>query len=254
MVIFHSYVNVYQRVYPNDPRCSNMLGEQRITMGYLSQSVFRLSLPESLKLQSPGPWRSLGKAVIPKQTFRHQKTAKIESKYVNKWMWMRLPTETCQFQELMMFFQASTAGHNEHMNLMMSIHFNGSTCEKNTQNHRVYCKFRRSSWICFGSNMWKSTCCLVQSVQSQLLLLKAFAPPAAPMFLDHDSPLLQPAPDADATGSLPLPRLEPEPVETAERKPAVNAGDSMWFPHRPTLAHPSNWPNWPIPATSCSEF
>lgn len=65
------------------------------------------------------------------------------------------------------------------------------------------------------------------SVQSQLLLLKAFPPPAAPMFLDHDSPLLQPAPDADATGSLPLPRLEPEPVETAERKPAVTPGDSM---------------------------
>ena len=120
--------------------------------------------------------------------------------------------------------------------------------KKNTQNHRVYCKIRRCSWICFGSNIWKSTCCLVQSVQSQLLLLKAFPPPAAPCFWT-------------TTRRCCSRRQMPTPRE-ASRYPAWSQSQ-LWkqrrgsqlcltpvipcdsLAHRPTMAHPSNWP---IPA------
>ena len=223
-----------------------MLGEQRITMGNPRVfSAYRFLKASSCKAPVHGdPW---GRQWIPKQTFRYQKTAKIESKYMSKWMWMRLPTETCQFQELMMCFQASTAGHNENMNLMMSIHFNGSTWKKNIQNHRVYCKFRRCSWICFGSNIWKSTCCLVQSVQSQLLLLKAFPPPAAPCFWTTTRRC------CSRRRQMPtLPREAPRyPAwsqsqlwkQPQERKRCLPCDFPDWPTGPPCMAHPSNWGN-----------
>ena len=108
-------------------------------------------------------------------------------------------------------------GNDENINIMKSTHFNG--CERNQRYSKpwrllqIQMVFLDLSWIKICVLNIRLLFCF------NLNFCRFILPPTiGAMFLDHDSPLLQPAaaPDADAaTGSPPLPRLEPEPAEPA---------------------------------------